>query len=60
MSNCYAVCGANFENTVGMVSGARGLDPQEVKQILREIREKHSNEREYLELRKTLPEDFEV
>jgi hypothetical protein len=60
MCNCYAYCGANFEETVGMVSGARGLEVEDVKQILKGIKELHGNEREYLELRKRLPKDFEV
>ncbi len=58
MRNCYLVCGANFEDTVEMVARARGLSPDEVKQILARIKEKYSGEREYKEIRSELPEEF--
>ena len=37
MCNCYATCGADFENTVRMVSRARGLKSDDVKEILNQI-----------------------
>jgi hypothetical protein len=58
MGNCYATCGANFEDTVSMVGSARGLEPKEVKEILTHIKEAHGKEEEYLRLRSRLPEEF--
>ena len=58
MRNCYSVCHANFEDTIEMVGGARGLEPEEVKQILNHIKENYSGEKEYKELRAQLPEEF--
>ena len=58
MKNCYSVCHANFEDTIGMVGGARGLSPKEVKQMLLHIKEKYSGEKEYWELRVQLPKEF--
>jgi hypothetical protein len=58
MRNCYSVCHANFEETIEMVGGSRGLEPEEVKRMLIRIREKYSNEKEYRELRVQLPKEF--
>jgi len=58
MRNCYSVCGANFEDTIEMVGGSRGLQPEEVKQMLFQIKEKYSSEKEYKELRAQLPKEF--
>jgi hypothetical protein len=52
------VCHANFEETIEMVGGSRGLQPEEVKQMLIHIKEKYSNEKEYRELRAELPKEF--
>jgi hypothetical protein len=41
-----------------MVGGARGLEPEEVKQMLYHIKENYSNEKEYEELRAQLPKEF--
>jgi len=41
-----------------MVGGARGLEPDEVKQILKRIKESHGQDKEYLQLRSRLPADF--
>jgi hypothetical protein len=60
MGNCYATCGADFEDTVSMVGNARGLEPREVKQILRHIKEAHGNENEYIRLRSRLPKEFSM
>jgi hypothetical protein len=60
MGNCYATCGANFEETVSMVGNARGLAPKEVKEILRRIKEAHGKEDEYIRLRSKLPKEFPV
>lgn len=58
MRNCYSVCHANFEDTIEMVGGSRGLEPEEVKQILLRIKENYSNDKEYKELRAQLPREF--
>lgn len=58
MGNCFASCHADFEETVQMVGGARGMSKREVKKMLDEIREKYSRDPEYLKLRSRLPEDF--
>ena len=39
MVNCFHVCHANFEDTVGMVGSTRGIAPEEVKEILSRLRE---------------------
>ena len=56
MVNCFHVCHANFEDTVGMVGSARGLAPEEVKEVLSRLREAYGEE--YKKLRSQLPEDF--
>jgi hypothetical protein len=58
MRNCYSVCHANFEETIEMVGGSRGLAPEEVIKMLSRIKEKCSNEKEYKELRAQLPKEF--
>jgi len=56
MVNCYNTCHADFEDTVGMVGSARGLSPEEVKEILARLRERGGAE--YEELRSRLPDTF--
>jgi hypothetical protein len=56
MVNCFHVCHANFEDTVGMVASARALAPEEVKDTLSRLRE--ADGEEYKKLRSQLPEDF--
>ncbi|MGD0689347.1 MAG: hypothetical protein ABSA50_06205 [Candidatus Bathyarchaeia archaeon] len=56
MVNCYHTCHADFEDTVGMVGSARGLSPEEVKEILTRLRETGGTE--YKELRSRLPDTF--
>lgn len=58
MRNCYSACHANFEGTVEMVGEARGLEPDEVEQMLIHIKENSSTEKEYKELRAQLPKEF--
>ena len=58
MRNCYSVCHANFEETIEMVGGGRGVRPEEVKHILTQIKEKHSDEIAYKEIRAQLPKEF--
>jgi hypothetical protein len=60
MSNCYRVCGANFEETVSMVGSARGLSSSQVKEMLAQIKEKHGRDKDFLELRKNLPSEFPI
>ena len=56
MVNCYNACHANFEETVGMVGSGRGLTSEEVKEILRRLKE--AGGEDYLALRSRLPKDF--
>ncbi len=56
MVNCYNTCHANFEETVGMVSSARGLTPEDVKATLDRLRE--AGGEDYRTLRNRLPKDF--
>jgi hypothetical protein len=58
MGNCYATCHADFEGTVKMVGNARGLSEDEVKAMLKQVKERHGNDEDYKALRKRLPEDF--
>ncbi len=58
MCNCYAACGQDFGDTVGMVARARGLKPEAVKELLVQIGTKYSEDREYLGIRKGLPSSF--
>lgn len=58
MGNCYASCHADFEDTVLMVSGARNLTPERVKEMLEDIRENNSGDADYQRLRSRLPKDF--
>jgi hypothetical protein len=56
MVNCYHVCHANFDDTVQMVSSARGLSSKEVKETLQRLRKEDGEE--YRILRNQLPQDF--
>lgn len=56
MVNCYNSCHANFEETVGMVSSARGLRPEEVKETLARLKDGDGDV--YQALRGRLPKDF--
>ena len=58
MTNCFRVCGANFDETVRMVAGRRGLTSEEVKKILFEMKEKYSQDKKYQEFREKLPSEF--
>jgi hypothetical protein len=58
MGNCYDVCGGNFEETVRMVSSARGLTPDVVKGRLNRIRAAWGESGTYQALRARLPDDF--
>jgi hypothetical protein len=56
MVNCYHTCHADFEGTVGMVGSARGLSPEEVKEILARL--KKEGGADFKELRSRLPDAF--
>ncbi len=56
MVNCFNACHANFEETVEMVGSARGLTPEEVKEILGRLKEVDGDD--YRALRSRLPEIF--
>jgi hypothetical protein len=58
MGNCYAACGADFEDTVSMVGNARGLEPKEVKEMLERIKKNYGSDKEYLRFRSRLPKEF--
>ncbi|MFZ1023589.1 MAG: hypothetical protein WAN87_05590 [Thermoplasmata archaeon] len=58
MGNCYAACGANYEETIGMVAETRKLTPEQVKGMLAEIRAKYGNDVDYQALRNRLPATF--
>jgi hypothetical protein len=58
MGNCYAACHANFEETVGMVAGNRGLSADAVKATLRSMRERFDDDPQFQRLRGRLPEEF--
>ena len=58
MGNCYAACHASFEDTLKMVGSNRGMSPEEVKGMLRRIKEKFGDDDEYKTLRSRLPKDF--
>lgn len=56
MVNCYRVCHADFEDTVGMVGSARGLSSNEVKETLARLEAAGGDD--YKALRRQLPEQF--
>jgi hypothetical protein len=58
MGNCYASCHEDFEHTVEMVGGARGLTAGQVKRMLESIRENYGSDPDYQKLRGRLPKDF--
>ncbi len=58
MGNCYDVCGEDFEETVRMVSSARGLTPDVVRARLDRIRKEWGESGTYQALRARLPDDF--
>jgi hypothetical protein len=58
MGNCYASCHEDFEHTVEMVSGARGLTVHDVKKLLDEIRGRYGGDADYQRLRGRLPKEF--
>ncbi|MFQ5951772.1 MAG: hypothetical protein ACE5KH_06795 [Candidatus Geothermarchaeales archaeon] len=58
IGNCYDACRASFEDTVEMVGSSRGLTAEEVKAMLRRVRENHAHDEEYRVLRSRLPEEF--
>ncbi|HYK93023.1 MAG TPA: hypothetical protein VEY07_03150 [Thermoplasmata archaeon] len=60
MGNCYAACGANFDETVRMVSSSRDRTPEDVVQTLRRLRSESGSTEEYLRLRARFPADFPV
>jgi hypothetical protein len=58
MGNCYATCGEDFHETTRMVASARGLAQSQVLAMLKEMREKYSDDEEYKKLRQRLPNEF--
>lgn len=60
MGNCFAACGADFEGTLEMVSGARGRTIEEVRDTLRRMRAQYGADPEFQALRARLPDTFPV
>ena len=60
MGNCYAACHADFEETLEMVGGTRGLSSEDVKAMLVAIRIKYGGDDEYRSLRSRFPESFPI
>jgi hypothetical protein len=58
MGNCFDACHADFEETVGMVAGNRGLTPEAVKATLRSIRDRFHDDPTFRRLRGRLPDEF--
>jgi hypothetical protein len=58
MGNCYDVCREDFEETVRMVSSARGLTPEVVKARLHRMREEFGDSEGFQTLRAQLPKEF--
>jgi hypothetical protein len=58
--NCYNACREGFDETVRMISEARGLDPVYVKNLLMNLRLKYKEDPTYLRLRARLPADFPI
>jgi hypothetical protein len=58
MGNCYASCGDDFENTVGMVASARGRTPADVKETLLTMAKNYVSDKDYVTLRSRLPAEF--
>ncbi len=58
MGNCFEACGADFEDTIGMVSSSRHREPDEVKSTLARMRAAYGNDPDYQALRRRLPDSF--
>lgn len=58
MCNCFATCREDFDNTVKMVAGARGLAPEFVKGDLKRMSVDYSDDPHFQELRRLLPSEF--
>jgi len=57
---CYRACGEGFEETIRMISEARGLDPNFTKSVLMSLKSKYGEMKEYRNLRSQLPKDFPI
>ena len=58
--NCYDACHKDFNETIEMISNARGLNPKFTEALLIAVRARYSNTKEYQRLRKRLPEEFPI
>jgi len=58
MGNCYEACGADFEDTIGMVADSRRRTPEDVKQTLARMAQRYGADPEYQRLRGRLPPSF--
>lgn len=58
MGNCYAACGADYEETIRMVAEARHRTPEDVKATLGRMRQRYASDADYDRLRRRLPPAF--
>lgn len=58
MGNCYAACGASFEETVGMVADNRHRTREDVQETLAGMAKRYGTDPEYQRLRARLPGSF--
>jgi hypothetical protein len=60
MGNCFEACHADFDQTIEMVAGNRHRTPEEVKETLRQMRDRFASDPEYQRLRGRFPADFPI
>lgn len=60
MGNCFEACHDDFEGTIGMVADSRHRTSADVKETLREMRERYGSDADYLRLRARLPTEFPI
>lgn len=60
MGNCFEACGADFPETLRMVSEARRRTPEDVLATLQRLRKGCSADPEYQRLRARFPAEFPV
>ena len=60
MGNCFEACGADFEETIGMVARSRHRTPQDVKETLTSMARRYAPDPEYRKLRARLPPSFPI
>ncbi|MGA8603663.1 MAG: hypothetical protein WB788_01165 [Thermoplasmata archaeon] len=58
MGNCFEACGADFDDTVGMVADSRHRSREDVKETLASMARRYSLDSDYRKLRDRLPPTF--